>query len=113
MLLNQSVTLKGVNDNLETLYNLFSGLVEIGVKPYYHYRCDPVKGAEHFIVPFDREVKILTELRKRLSGLATPIYVIDSPNGAGKIPVALDFWKSNKKQYRDFNNKKLKVIEGL
>jgi len=47
---SQSVFLKGVNDSYETLYKLFSRLVEIGIKPYYLFRCDPVKGAEHFIV---------------------------------------------------------------
>ena len=113
MLLNQSVFLKGVNDNVEVLYELFTKLVEIGIKPYYLYRCDPVRGSEQFIIPFKREVKIFTELRKRLSGLATPTYVIDAPNGAGKIPVALDFWKCDKTGYKDFNDKELNVVEGV
>lgn len=110
MLLNQSVFLKGVNDSVEVLYELFSKLVEIGVKPYYLYRCDPVKGAEHFIVDFKREVEIFTQLRKRLSGLATPLYVIDAPNGAGKISVPLNFWKFDHENYQDFNGKKLRVV---
>ncbi|MFA6993370.1 MAG: KamA family radical SAM protein [Patescibacteria group bacterium] len=110
MTLSQSVSLKGVNDSVKTLYELFSRLVEIGVKPYYLYRCDPVKGAEHFIVDFKKEVRIFTELRKRLSGLATPLYVIDAPDGAGKIPVPLDFWQFDATGYRDFRGKKLKVI---
>lgn len=111
MCLNQSVSLRGVNDNVETLYQLFSRLVEIGVKPYYIFRCDPVRGAEHFIVPFRREVKIMTELRSRLSGLATPMYVIDAPNGAGKIPVALGYWQVDYDQgFRDFRGKKFKKI---
>jgi lysine 2,3-aminomutase len=113
MLLNQSIFLKGVNDNADILYELFTGLVEIGVKPYYHYRCDPVKGAEHFIVPFKREVEIFTQVRKRLSGLATPMYVIDAPNGAGKIPVALNFWNCDQTKYKDFNDKEAGVVEGL
>lgn len=111
MLLNQSIFLRGVNDNEEVLFELFSRLVEIGIKPYYHYRCDPVRGAEHFIVPFKREVEIFTKLRKRLSGLATPMYVIDAPNGAGKIPVALNFWSCDQGKYRDFNDKESTVIE--
>jgi len=109
MLLSQSVSLHGVNDNEETLYNLFTKLVEIGVKPYYFFRCDPVKGAEHFIVPFKKEVAMFTKLRSRLSGLSTPLYVIDAPNGAGKIPVPLDYWQYNKKDFRDFHGKKIKV----
>lgn len=111
MCLNQSVFLRGVNDNVEILYQLFSRLVEIGVKPYYIYRCDPVRGAEHFIVPFRREVKIMTELRSRLSGLATPMYVIDAPNGAGKIPVALGYWDVDYNQgFKDFKKKRFRKI---
>ena len=111
MCLNQSVSLQGVNDSVKTLYELYSRLVEIGVKPYYHFRCDPVKGAEHFIVPFKKEVKIMTELRKKLSGLASPMYVVDAPNGSGKVPVALEFWSVNyKKGYSDFLNKKITKI---
>lgn len=106
---SQSVSLKGVNDSVQVLYNLFSRLVEVGVKPYYLYRCDPVKGAEHFIVDFKKEVKIFTQLRRKISGLACPMYVIDAPDGAGKVPVPLDFWKFDKRQFRDFNWKLLKV----
>ena len=110
ILFSQSVFLRGVNNNLEILYKLFSRLVEIGVKPYYIYRCDPVKGAEHFVVPFEKEVKIMTELRKRLSGLAWPTYVIDTPCGSGKIPVPLDFWNFNKTNFKDFLDKKKKIV---
>lgn len=110
MLLSQSVSLKGVNDKVDVLYDLFTGLVEIGVKPYYFFRCDPVTGAEHFIVDFKKEVAMFTKLRARLSGLATPMYVIDAPGGAGKVPVPLDFWKFDQVNYRDFTGKKLKVV---
>ena len=105
MLLSQTVSLKGVNDNVNTLYELFSGLVEIGVKPYYFFRCDPVKGAEHFMVDFKKEVKIFTELRERLSGIATPLYVIDAPGGSGKVPVPLEFWDFDHSKYKDFNGR--------
>lgn len=107
ILLSQSVFLKGVNDSVEVLEDLFTRLVEIGVKPYYIFRCDLVKGAEHFIVPFEKEIKIMTELRKKLSGLAYPTYVIDTPNGTGKIPVPLDFWKFDKSEFKDFEGKKV------
>lgn len=104
MVFSQSVFLKGVNDSAKTLYQLFSRLVEIGVKPYYIFRCDPVKGAERFIVDFKKEIEIMTDLRRRLSGLAYPIYVIDAPAGSGKIPVPLNFWDFDKKKYKDFEN---------
>lgn len=110
LLFSQSVFLKGVNDRAETLQELFSRLVELGVKPYYIYRCDPVVGAGHFRVPFEKEIEIMSLLRKKLSGLAYPTYVIDTPNGAGKIPVPLNFWEFEKDEYRDFSGEKHKVI---
>lgn len=110
ILYSQSVFLKGVNDSYKVLYELFSRLIEIGVKPYYLYRCDPVKGIEHFRVPFEKEIKIATKLRKNLSGLAWPTYVIDTPNGSGKIPVPLEFWEFNKKEFKDFLGKKHRII---
>jgi len=110
MLFSQSVFLKGINDSYEILYNLFSRLVEIGVKPYYLYRCDPVKGIEHFRVSFEKEIEIATRLRKNLSGLACPLYVIDTPNGSGKVPVPLSFWDFNHEEFRDFKNEIKNVI---
>lgn len=109
-LCSQSVFLRGVNDSYDILYELFNRLLEIGVLPYYMYRCDPVKGAEHFICDFKKEIEIMTELRKNLSGLAYPIYVIDSPEGSGKIPVPLNFWDFDKSKYRDFNNTPHRII---
>lgn len=104
ILYSQSVFLRGINDDFETLYELFSRLPEIGVRPYYIYRCDPVPGACHFIADFDRERRIVTRLRKSLSGLACPTYVIDAPNGSGKIPVPLDFWDAETSSYTDFED---------
>ena len=109
MLLSQSIFLKGVNDSFEVLFDLFSRLIEIGVKPYYIYHCDPVKGAEHFIADIKKEAAIMTRLRKKLSGLAFPTYVIDAPNGAGKIPVPLNFWNCDFTKYSDFDDRKLKT----
>ncbi|MBU0732452.1 KamA family radical SAM protein [Patescibacteria group bacterium] len=107
MILSQSVFLKGVNDNVKTLYDLFSGLIEIGIKPYYIFRCDYVSGAEHFIVDFKKETEIMTKLRSRLSGLACPLYVIDVPGGAGKVPAPLNFWKWDKRACLDFNGTRI------
>jgi len=110
ILLSQSVFLKGVNDSFETLRSLFTRLAELGIRPYYLYRCDPVSGAEHFVVPFGKEVKIMTKLRRVLSGIACPTYVIDAPNGSGKIPVPLNNWHFESDQYEDFNSKRVKVV---
>jgi len=109
MLLSQSVSLKGVNDSVPILEELFTRLVQIGVKPYYFFRCDLVRGTEHFMVDFKKERKIFTALRSHLSGLATPLYVIDAPDGNGKIPVPLDYWDFSEKYYRDFKGKKIAV----
>jgi lysine 2,3-aminomutase len=111
ILYSQTVFLSGVNDEYETLYELFSRLVELGVRPYYLYRCDPVAGIGHFRVDFAKERRIMTELRKNLSGLACPNYVIDTPNGSGKIPVPLEFWDADVSCYRDFDGERHEVEE--
>ncbi len=106
ILYSQTVFLKGVNDDYQTLYNLFTGLLEIGVRPYYIYRCDPVPGAAHFRVDPAKERHIMTQLRRTLSGLACPTYVIDAPDGSGKIPVPLEFWDCDTSSYTDFDGKR-------
>jgi len=110
ILLSQSVFLKGVNDNYEILYTLFTKISEIGIRPYYIYRCDPVRGAEHFIVPFEKEIAIMTKLRINLSGIACPNYVIDTPDGSGKVPVPLSFWEFKKDSFKDYLNKKINLL---
>lgn len=109
ILYSQTVFLRGVNDDYETLHELFSRLVEIGVRPYYIYRCDPVPGAYHFIADFAKERRIMTELQRTLSGLACPTYVIDAPDGSGKIPVPLEFWDADVTSYTDFEGKRHEV----
>lgn len=106
ILFSQTVFLKDVNDNFHTLRDLFNGLVEIGVRPYYIYRCDPIPGATHFRVELEKERRIMTQLRRNLSGLACPTYVIDVPNGSGKIPVPLEFWDTDTSSYTDFEGQK-------
>lgn len=105
ILYSQTVFLKGVNDDYETLHDLFTRLLEIGVRPYYIYRCDPVPGAAHFRVDFNEERRIMTQLRRTLSGLACPTYVIDAPDGSGKIPVPLEFWDADVSSYTDFEGR--------
>lgn len=107
---SQSVFLKDVNDDYDVLFELFTELFEMGVRPYYIYRCDPVEGVSHFRADINKEREIMTKLRSTLSGLACPTYVIDTPYGAGKIPVPLDFWDCWGDTYRDFEGKEHKVI---
>ncbi|MDO8588810.1 MAG: KamA family radical SAM protein [Armatimonadota bacterium] len=110
ILYSQTVFLKDINDDYDVLYALFSRLVEIGVRPYYLYRCDPVAGVGRFRVDFRTERAIMTRLRKNLSGLACPTYVIDTPHGSGKIPVPLGFWDVDDSKFRDFQGEEHEVI---
>jgi len=86
--LNQTVLLAGVNDDAETLEQLFTALVRERVKPYYLHHPDRVPGGGSFYVEIERGLEIYRELRRRVSGgAALPSYVIDLPDGSGKIPV--------------------------
>ena len=91
ILLSQSVFLKGINDKVSVLEKLFEELTALGVRPYYILHNDEPEGTKHFTVDFKKEIKIMTELRQRLSGLACPMYVYDDPNGKCKVPIPLDF----------------------
>lgn len=82
---SQTVLLRGVNDSADTLEALFSGLVRIGVDPYYLFQGDMAAGTSHFRVPLSRGLSIYGELRARLSGLELPRFAVDSPDGAGKM----------------------------
>ena len=91
ILLSQSVFLKGINDQVSVLEKLFEELVALGIRPYYILHNDEPKGTKHFTVDFKKERKIMTALRKRISGLAYPTYVYDEPEGTCKVPLPLDF----------------------
>ena len=84
--LNQSVLLRGVNDDAATLEELFRGLVRAGVKPYYLFQGDLAAGTAHFRVPLEKGVALMRELRGRLSGIALPTYAVDLPSGGGESP---------------------------
>ncbi|MCL2706865.1 MAG: KamA family radical SAM protein [Dehalococcoidia bacterium] len=88
---NQAVLLKGVNDNVETQTELCQSLLRIKVRPYYLFQCDNVAGTEHFWTPVETGVEIIRGMRGFTSGLAIPAYVIDLPNGGGKVPAGPDY----------------------
>lgn len=88
---NQAVLLKDVNDTLECQKKLCTDLVKMRVRPYYLYQCDLVKGAGHFITPFNRGIEIIEGLRGHISGYAVPTFVVDAPHGGGKIPIAPNY----------------------
>lgn len=84
---NQTVLLKGVNDDPKVMAELLQKLLTFRVRPYYIFQCDLVKGAEHFRTPISKGLEIMEYLRGRISGLAIPHFIIDAPEGKGKIPV--------------------------
>ncbi len=106
---NQSVILKGVNNSPEIFKELNQKLLSIGVRPYYIYQPDLVKGTTHFIGPVKDGIKIIKGLRGHTSGMAVPHFVIDAPGGGGKIPLIPNYTKFEKngnikiKNYQDKN----------
>jgi lysine 2,3-aminomutase len=94
---NQSVLLKGVNDTVEAQKKLCHGLLRIKVRPYYLFQCDEVQGTEHLRTPVEVGIKIIEGLRGYTSGLAVPTFVIDLPEGGGKVPLQTNYVLSQTK----------------
>lgn len=88
---SQTVLLKDVNDNLPTMKTLMHGLLKARVKPYYLYQCDLVPGSTHFRTSIKKGIELIEGLRGHTSGYAVPSYVIDAPNGGGKIPLLPEY----------------------
>ena len=91
---NQTVLLKGVNDDPETMRRLMQKLLMVRVRPYYIYQTDYVSGTEHLRTPVEKGLEIMDGLRGWTSGLAVPYYVIDAPGGGGKIPLIPKYLQS-------------------
>jgi len=84
---SQTVLVKGVNDNVETMKRLMHGLLRNRVRPYYIYQCDPISGSSHFRTPLEKGLEIMAGLRGHTTGYAVPTFVVDAPGGGGKIPL--------------------------
>ena len=84
---NQSVLLKGVNDDAETLRSLSHRLLKMGVRPYYLSQCDLITGSGHFRTDINKGIEIIEQLRGHTTGYAVPQFVIDAPGGGGKVPL--------------------------
>lgn len=84
---NQSVLLRGINDNPATMKELLLKLVKMRVRPYYLYQCDLSQGLGHFRTGVETGIEIIKSLTGHISGYAVPKFVIDSPHGGGKIPI--------------------------
>lgn len=105
---SQTVLLKGINDNVDTMRHLMQGLLKIRVRPYYLYQCDQILGSSHFRTPVAKGLEIIAGLRGFTSGYAVPTFVIDAPGGGGKVPLIPDYY-----QGRDENGIILKNFQGL
>ena len=90
-MVSQSVLLKGVNDDPETLAALMRAFVAARIKPYYLHHADLAPGTSHLRTTLEEGRALMRAIRGRLSGLAQPTYVLDIPGGYGKAPVGPDF----------------------
>jgi len=88
---SQTVLLTGINDSVVTMTRLVHGLLQIRVRPYYLYQCDPIAGSSHFRTPISKGLEIIEGLRGHTTGYAVPTYVVDAPGGGGKIPLLPEY----------------------
>lgn len=89
--MNQTVLLRGINDDRDTLETLFRGLVRWRVRPYYLLQADPVRGTGHLRTPIETGLRLMEALQGRLTGIALPKLIVDTPGGMGKVPILPDY----------------------
>jgi lysine 2,3-aminomutase len=94
-LLNQTVLLKGVNTDADTLRELSWRLIEAGIQPYYLHHLDCVQGLSHFRVSIDEGMYLIRQLQGTLPGYAIPKYMLDIPGGHGKVPLQYPYLRKN------------------
>jgi lysine 2,3-aminomutase len=95
---NQTVLLKGVNDDAETIRILMQKLLKMRVRPYYLFQGDMTRGTNHFRTSIQTGLQIMEALIGHSSGMAVPTYAVDAPGGGGKIPLLPDYVKSSGKE---------------
>ncbi len=84
---NQAVLMKNINDDPAVMKELMQKLLKIRVRPYYLFMADETKGSMHFKTSVEKGIEIIENLRGHTSGLAVPHFMIDAPEGGGKIPI--------------------------
>ena len=87
VLISQSVLLKGVNADVATLSALMRAFVETRIKPYYLHHGDLAPGTGHLRTTVEEGQALMRQLRGAVSGLCQPTYVLDIPDGHGKVPI--------------------------
>jgi lysine 2,3-aminomutase len=103
--LSQSVLLRGVNDDVDTLGELMRALVECRVKPYYLHHADLAPGTAHFRTGIAEGQDLMRALHGRYSGLCQPSYVLDIPGGFGKSPIGPHYANADGSVIADFNGR--------
>jgi lysine 2,3-aminomutase len=94
---NQAVLLKGINDDVETFRELHQKLLQVRIRPYYVFYCEPAPGIDHFRTPVEKGAELIRDaLRGHTSGLAQPMYVIAT--NIGKIPLMPDYYIVDKNE---------------
>lgn len=105
---NQSVLLKGVNDEPTVMRALVHKLLMSRVKPYYLYQCDLISGSSHLRTHVARGLELIESMRGHTTGYAIPQYVIDAPGGGGKVPMNPNYLRrlgGGTVQIRNFENR--------
>jgi lysine 2,3-aminomutase len=105
-MLSQSVLLRGVNDDAETLGALMRALVECRIKPYYLHHADLAPGTAHFRTTICEGQALMRALHGRVSGLCQPTYVLDIPGGHGKSPVGPTYLSADGSEVEDFHGRR-------
>ena len=103
---NQSVLLKGINDEAPLLKELFHLLLRNRVTPYYLHHCDSVQGTSHLRTPLQTGIDILKDLRGHTTGYAVPTLALDLPGGGGKISLGPDYLLKREGKHLVFENYK-------
>ncbi|HXN35594.1 MAG TPA: KamA family radical SAM protein [Opitutaceae bacterium] len=108
---NQSVLLRGVNDDADVMRALVHRLLRMRVRPYYLYQMDLITGGSHFKVDVRKGIEIIRALRGNTTGYAVPQFCIDAPGGGGKVPVNPDYLESitdDEVVFRNFEGKRFR-----
>ena len=108
---SQTVLLKGVNDSPAVMTRLMRKLIKIRVKPYYIHHTDPVMGTAHFRTSIKTGLDIISSLRGYISGMCVPHYMLDLPDGKGKVPLSPEYVKKNSEGKFIIANYKGELIE--
>ena len=105
-MLSQSVLLRGVNDDADTLGALMRALVECRIKPYYLHHADLAPGTAHFRTTIGEGQALMRALHGRTSGLCQPSYVLDIPGGHGKSPIGPSYLNGDRSEVEDFRGRR-------